>query len=894
MQGSSEFPTHWLNINQEGIPSSLKAERRWVIWRPEWNTEREKWDKPLYIADFSKIGHHASSTNDATWRSFEEALEFRNKGCIGEGHLEKIRQQWGIGFVLTNKYCGIDLDGHYPDVLTETAVDIIKRFETYVDISPSGKGLHLIYEGEKYGDRSTLKEKGIEYYSKGRYFTMTGIPLPERTLREIDGTPYAYTHVNKCIEGRSKSFYIAYFGEDKPKPNAKEAEKPGNTFGSGGLSDMEILGKLRRAKNSDKFIGFYHGGIAEGGDHSETDIALIGVLAFYTQDPAQLDRLFRGSALMREKWDEIHRPADSATYGQMTIEEVLSDTGRETYSGKRPGPSGQKAQTEENPGETTAKPSISEKFEELLGRAKDADDDDIKLETVSEICKLVACLSPLQMERYLKRISAAHLASIGILRDEIKVIQREMGGVNTGESMISIAEALYERCFTVKLGNSGYRTLQLYQDSWFEWLGTHYTERTISEIDAKVVEQLKMYYTMTGQDVTRQNVSGVRLALYSTCIVDSRMPVPGWVHINTGDSKIIALKNGLLHLPLFLAGDNRETQFTPHSPNFFNLSSLPYDYSLGAKCPKWLKFLGETFTYDSDLPWVLQEFFGYTLTDDNSYHNFLFLQGESRTGKSVVLEVLQTLVGLENVSRVSLHELGGPFGLQPMLGKKLNINAEVPEIDSIAEDMLKEISGGNTLLTYNRKHKTSITTTQRPKLAFTSNHFPHFKDRSEGLWARMLLVPFRNRVPDEAQNPHLAEEICAEEIEGVFLWALEGYKRLVEKGGFTDAISGRAERESYRDEAIPVRRFLSDVLEPQELAFITVKELYPLYARWAKTEGHNRQNKVTFSRDVSAYMTSVGAEVSTVHGQKRYKGFAIIESALLDINDLFAEEGYRL
>ena len=65
----------------------------------------------------------------------------------------------------------------------------------------------------------------------------------------------------------------------------------------------------------------YSGNISEFGSHSEADLALCSLLAFWcNRDAVQIDRIFRSSGLMREKWDERH---GAQTYGQMTISEAV-------------------------------------------------------------------------------------------------------------------------------------------------------------------------------------------------------------------------------------------------------------------------------------------------------------------------------------------------------------------------------------------------------------------------------------------------------------------------------------------------------------------------------------------------------------------------------------------
>ncbi len=100
----------------------------------------------------------------------------------------------------------------------------------------------------------------------------------------------------------------------------------GNVTRDAALSDAEVLALCRRAGNAAKFEGLYDRGDTAPyrGDDSAADLALVGVMAFFTQDPDQLDRLFRGSALCRDKW--LRRP----DYRRRTIERCWSDRRRPT------------------------------------------------------------------------------------------------------------------------------------------------------------------------------------------------------------------------------------------------------------------------------------------------------------------------------------------------------------------------------------------------------------------------------------------------------------------------------------------------------------------------------------------------------------------------------------
>lgn len=122
--------------------------------------------------------------------------------------------------------------------------------------------------------------------------------------------------------------FETYLKEEEPQ--TQENVKPSPL-----QDDTRIIALCRSAKNSDKFLRLFEDGDdSEHSSRSEADLSLISIMAFYTQDPSQLDRLFRLSSLMRPKWD-ARRRSDGATYSTVTIEKALSSLVA-TYSPERP------------------------------------------------------------------------------------------------------------------------------------------------------------------------------------------------------------------------------------------------------------------------------------------------------------------------------------------------------------------------------------------------------------------------------------------------------------------------------------------------------------------------------------------------------------------------------
>jgi hypothetical protein len=130
-----------------GIPDALKSERRWVIWRYEWDAKHQRWTKvPYRTAHPSK---KASSTNSKTWGSFQDAL----KGY-------QSRAADGVGFVLGDGFFALDVDHCVTNgVLDEQVRTIVATLGTYAEISPAGDGLHVLGRGRKRGRGQNFRTK---------------------------------------------------------------------------------------------------------------------------------------------------------------------------------------------------------------------------------------------------------------------------------------------------------------------------------------------------------------------------------------------------------------------------------------------------------------------------------------------------------------------------------------------------------------------------------------------------------------------------------------------------------------------------------------------------------------------------------------------------------------
>jgi primase-polymerase (primpol)-like protein len=151
-----------LLIRPEGIPEELKNRPQWVNWRLE-----ERGGDFTKVPHTPRTGRKASTTDLLTWGTFDDALTALQPEQYG-----------GIGFVFSSgdPYCGIDLDGcRNPETgeVNAWAERMIGDLDGYAEVSPSGRGVHVIVRGKTPNRR----RPSVEVYSSERFFTVTGWAL---------------------------------------------------------------------------------------------------------------------------------------------------------------------------------------------------------------------------------------------------------------------------------------------------------------------------------------------------------------------------------------------------------------------------------------------------------------------------------------------------------------------------------------------------------------------------------------------------------------------------------------------------------------------------------------------------------------------------------------------
>lgn len=280
------------------IPQELKQLPNWVCWQayPDERSHSGVSKKPIN----PRTGGFAMSNNPSTWTDFDTAVRESEKYS-------------GIGFMFGGSgYFGVDLDDMPEDLAKYQSGDtdnIISEFvdtlQSYTEYSQSKTGVHIICKGSlpKGGRKKVHSFGGFEMYDSGRFFVMTGDYCSE------------YADISECTES-IKPLHSKYIGGGRePKP------KISNTIINLNSVD-DIVRAACNAKNGYNFKALYGGDISAYGSHSEADMALCNMLAFWTScDADKMDAIFRQSGLMRDKWD---RKQSGSTYGVITIQKAIA------------------------------------------------------------------------------------------------------------------------------------------------------------------------------------------------------------------------------------------------------------------------------------------------------------------------------------------------------------------------------------------------------------------------------------------------------------------------------------------------------------------------------------------------------------------------------------------
>lgn len=305
----------------------------------------------------------------------------------------------------------------------------------------------------------------------------------------------------------------------------------------------------------------------------------------------------------------------------------------------------------------------------------------------------------------------------------------------------------------------------------------------------------------------------------------------------------LCVNNGVLDL-----GDPQQPTLEEHSPDHYFRRHLPVEYDATADAPKFKEFLDEV-VYDDDRA-KLQEFAGYCLHYwGMPFNRALMLTGPTHSGKSTFLDVIAALLGPDNVARESLQRLANNrFASAELYGKFANIRADLDASTVENIGLFKELAAGDTI-TAEQKYEPSFRFEVTQKQLYAANEVPDLANEDDAFHARWIHVQFPETVPREDRDNDLLDRLTNDdELAGVLNWALEGYARLTEQGGFTGERSIDDKRDLWRSCGDSIDQFVDAFLDVDSDSATPESKVYEAYRAFCDDIGHRPEAKQTLTK----------------------------------------------
>ena len=290
------------------------------------------------------------------------------------------------------------------------------------------------------------------------------------------------------------------------------------------------------------------------------------------------------------------------------------------------------------------------------------------------------------------------------------------------------------------------------------------------------------------------------------------------------------------------------------------------------------QFLDESMGGDKGQVRLIQEMLGYFLIPVNLAQKCFVIVGAGGAGKSKLLMVLnELLLGKENVSNVSWQALNERFKTAELFGKLANIFADLPT-KNIDDNGIFKALVGEDYLTVEKKNKDPFSFQSNARLLFSCNSIPkNYGDRSDGFYRRLIIIRFNHAVPPEKKDPNLLDKFRVE-ADGIFLFALEGLRRLMANHYvFSETDINREELQQYREESDSVLSFVKEDCELGTDYEVGSTQIYNAYKAYCEECGLKPFSQKQFVSQIIASNDKVSRSVDKVGKKRTLKGIRLGE-----------------
>lgn len=274
---------------------------------------------------------------------------------------------------------------------------------------------------------------------------------------------------------------------------------------------------------------------------------------------------------------------------------------------------------------------------------------------------------------------------------------------------------------------------------------------------------------------------------------------------------------------------------------------LPFSYDENAKATEFQNFLNEVIP-EKELQHILAEYLGSVFVKSQALklEKVLLLYGSGSNGKSVVFDVIEALLGKNNITSNSLQSLtdGNSYCRALLSNKLLNYASEIN--GKLEAQTFKQLASGEPI-EVKVKYKSPYIMTDYAKLMFNTNELPKQVENTNAFFRRFIILPFRVTIEDDKQDKELSIRIIRKELSGVFNWVIAGLQRLLISKSFTSSEIAKQEVLQFRKESDSVLMFIEENNYKKSTSFrINRTELYQKYQQHCVEFGNKPVSQMNF------------------------------------------------
>lgn len=330
----------------------------------------------------------------------------------------------------------------------------------------------------------------------------------------------------------------------------------------------------------------------------------------------------------------------------------------------------------------------------------------------------------------------------------------------------------------------------------------------------------------------------------------------------SADANYIAFKNGVLDLV--------HDTFCEFSPEFIITNKIPHNYVPNAKSELLDRVMLKLACGDQNVLKLLYQSVGYTFYRRNELRKSFFLLGEKRNGKSTFLDMMNTLLGEDNVSNLDLEDIGHQFRTAELTSKLANIGDDIDNVYIAKTSIFKKVVSGDVITT-EKKGKDPFKLRSFAKFFFSANSLPRMgsgKD-SAAVMDRLVIIPFEAKfTKDDADyDPFIKYKLREEPVlEALIAKSIPALKEVLADQEFAICDKITEHLEEFEKTNNPILEFF-DELEESDYMNEPIKLVYKKYNTFCLANNLQALSALEFQKQMKKHYDLVVKNV-TLHGER--------------------------